>query len=132
MVAFLVVNIGVFAVAGVRSTTAVAAGVGLDLFGVLSIIRLRSTELEQHEVACYFSALALGLLAGLSPTPNRVTLTLMAIIGTGAVTVHGNANDGITGKDGPVVESGTITLMQSTTVCRRSATGRLTCACGPA
>ena len=67
VVAFLVVNIGVLAVAGVLSTTAVAAGVGLGLFGVLSIIRLRSTELEQHEVAYYFSALALGLLAGLSP-----------------------------------------------------------------
>jgi hypothetical protein len=80
VVAFLVVNIGVLAVASVLSTTAVAAGVGLGLFGVLSIIRLRSTELEQHEVAYYFSALALGLLAGLSPTPDWVTLTLMAMI----------------------------------------------------
>ncbi|MEU4242707.1 DUF4956 domain-containing protein [Actinoplanes sp. NPDC026619] len=34
--------------------------VGLALFGVLSIIRLRSTELDQHEVAYFFSALALG------------------------------------------------------------------------
>ena len=37
----------------------------LGLFGVLSIIRLRSEELAQHEVAYYFAALALGLLGGL-------------------------------------------------------------------
>ncbi len=80
VVAYLVVNIGVLAVASVLSGAAIAAGVGLGLFGVLSIIRLRSTELEQHEVAYYFSALALGLLAGLSPTPDWVTLSLMAMI----------------------------------------------------
>lgn len=80
VVAYLVVNIGVLAVSTVLADTAIAAGVGLGLFGVLSIIRLRSTELEQHEVAYYFSALALGLLAGLSPTPDWITLSLMAMI----------------------------------------------------
>ena len=80
VVAFLCVNIGVLAVSSVLSSAAIAAGVGLGLFGVLSIIRLRSTELEQHEVAYYFSALALGLLAGLSVTPDWLTVTLMAMI----------------------------------------------------
>jgi hypothetical protein len=80
VVAFLVVNTGVLAVSAVLADTAIAAGVGLGLFGVLSIIRLRSTELEQHEVAYYFSALALGLLAGLSPTPGWITLCLMTMI----------------------------------------------------
>ena len=80
LVAFLVVNIGVLAVSAVLADTAIAAGVGLGLFGVLSIIRLRSSELGQHEVAYYFSALALGLLAGLSPTPDWITLSLMAMI----------------------------------------------------
>lgn len=80
VVSYLGVNIGVLAVSSVLSTTAVAAGVGLGLFGVLSIIRLRSTELEQHEVAYYFSALALGLLAGLSVTPNWLTIALMTMI----------------------------------------------------
>ena len=78
--AYLGVNVGVLAVSSVLSTTAVGAGVGLGLFGVLSIIRLRSTELEQHEVAYYFSALALGLLAGLSVTPTWLTIGLMAMI----------------------------------------------------
>jgi hypothetical protein len=79
VVAFLCVNIGVLAVSSVLSSTAIAAGVGLGLFGVLSIIRLRSTELEQHEVAYYFSALALGLLAGLA-SPSWITVALMAMI----------------------------------------------------
>ena len=51
VVSFLCVNIGVLAVSSVLSSAAIASGVGLGLFGVLSIIRLRSTELEQHEVA---------------------------------------------------------------------------------
>lgn len=80
VVSYLVMNIGVLAVASVLANTSVAAGVGLGLFGVLSIIRLRSTELEQHEVAYYFSALALGLLAGLSVTADWLTLALMAMI----------------------------------------------------
>ncbi len=64
VVAFLVVNIGVMAVMTTLSTVSVSMGVGLGLFGVLSIIRLRSEELTQHEVAYYFAALALGLLGG--------------------------------------------------------------------
>lgn len=50
-VAYLGVNIGVMAVSIGLLNSAVAAGLGLGLFGVLSIIRLRSDELAQHEVA---------------------------------------------------------------------------------
>ena len=64
-VALLGVNIGVFAVTTALSTATVGAGLGLGLFGVLSIIRLRSTELSQVEVAYYFAALAIGLIGGL-------------------------------------------------------------------
>jgi hypothetical protein len=77
VVAYLAVNVGVLAVAGVLADSTVGAGLGLGLFGVLSIIRLRSTELDQHEVAYYFSALALGLLGGLGSTS---ALPLMALI----------------------------------------------------
>ena len=55
-VALLGVNIGVFAVTTALSTATVGAGLGLGLFGVLSIIRLRSTELSQVEVAYYFTS----------------------------------------------------------------------------
>jgi hypothetical protein len=80
VVAYLGVNVGVLAVAGSLSSSTVGAGLGLGLFGVLSIIRLRSTELDQHEVAYYFSALALGILGPLSGGPAWLCPTLMALI----------------------------------------------------
>ena len=58
VVAYLGVNVGVLAVAGAMSSSSVGAGLGLGLFGVLSIIRLRSTEIDQHEVAYYFCGAA--------------------------------------------------------------------------
>ena len=67
--AYLGVNVGVLAVANALASTSVSAGLGLGLFGVLSIIRLRSNELEQEEIAYYFAALALGLLGGLPVEP---------------------------------------------------------------
>ncbi len=80
VVAILGLNIGVLAVATTLSTAQVSAGLGLGLFGVLSIIRLRSSELEQEEVAYYFTALALGLLGGISVAPAWVSPALMSII----------------------------------------------------
>lgn len=80
VVAYLVVNVGVLAVAQVLASSTVGVGLGLGLFGVLSIIRLRSSEIEQHEVAYYFAALAMGLLSGLSTEPTVLTVVLMALI----------------------------------------------------
>lgn len=80
VVAYLGVNVGVLAVANALNQTGIEAGLGLGLFGVLSIIRLRSTELDQDEVAYYFAALALGLLGGLSVTPDWLSPALMAVI----------------------------------------------------
>jgi len=65
VVAYLTANIGVVAVASVLASSAIQAGLGLGLFGILSIIRLRSDELDHIEIAYYFAALALGLFAGL-------------------------------------------------------------------
>lgn len=80
VVSYLGINVGVLAVATALSSSAAGVGLGLGLFGVLSIIRLRSTELSQHEVAYYFSALALGLIAGLGVEPMWLSLSLMALI----------------------------------------------------
>jgi hypothetical protein len=80
VVAYLGVNVGVLAVAGALGQSSVGAGLGLGLFGVLSIIRLRSTELTQHEVAYYFSALALGLLGGLPGSSTALTVGLMVLV----------------------------------------------------
>lgn len=79
VVAYIGVNLGVMGVSSVLLSTAVGAGLGLGLFGVLSIIRLRSDELAQHEVAYYFSALALGLMGGLG-ADLVTTVALMAML----------------------------------------------------
>ena len=78
-VALLGVNLGVMAVSSVLVSSSVGAGLGLGLFGVLSIIRLRSDELAQHEVAYYFAALAIGLIGGLGSDP-VTSAVLMALV----------------------------------------------------
>jgi hypothetical protein len=80
VVAYLVVNVGVLAVTATLAGSAVGAGLGLGLFGVLSIIRLRSQELAHHEVAYYFAALATGLLCGLDTTPSTLHVVLLAAV----------------------------------------------------
>lgn len=80
VVAFLGVNVGVVAVAAVLGSAEIGMGVGLGLFGVLSIIRLRSSEISQREVAYYFAALALGLVAGLPSTSLVTPSALIALI----------------------------------------------------
>ncbi|WP_449283464.1 DUF4956 domain-containing protein [Leucobacter sp.] len=80
VVAFLGVNIGVLAVTSVLGGAEIAAGLGLGLFGVLSIIRLRSSEISQREVAYYFSALAMGLIGGLATSSVLIPSLLIALI----------------------------------------------------
>lgn len=80
VVAFLGVNVGVLAVASVLGTAEVALGLGLGLFGVLSIIRLRSSEISQREVAYYFAALAIGLICGLPQSTPWFAGTLVVLI----------------------------------------------------
>lgn len=80
VVAFLGVNVGVLAVTTVLGSAEVALGLGLGLFGVLSIIRLRSSEISQREVAYYFSALAIGLIAGLPHSNLTVPIALIGLI----------------------------------------------------
>ncbi|MGD9700928.1 MAG: DUF4956 domain-containing protein [Acidimicrobiia bacterium] len=80
VVAFLGINVGVLGVTQALSSAEISAGLGLGLFGVLSIIRLRSTELDQSEVAYYFAALALGLLGGFAVTPAWLSPALMGAV----------------------------------------------------
>ena len=89
LVAYLVVNLGVLAVADLLSSTSLGAGLGLGLFGVLSIIRLRSAELDQAEIAYYFGALALGLLAGIGGASGPLApLLMLAIVAALAIGDH--------------------------------------------
>ncbi|MBX6389436.1 MAG: DUF4956 domain-containing protein [Frankia sp.] len=79
--AFLGVNIAVLAVSmTLASSTTIGIGMGLGLFGVLSIIRLRSYEISQHEIAYYFASLALGLLCGLHQTLTALAGVLMGMV----------------------------------------------------
>ncbi len=83
LLAYVGLNVGVLAVATALDRGAAGAGLGLGLFGVLSIIRLRSLELTHEEVAYYFAALAMGLLGGVTIDPTWAGPALMAaIVGT--------------------------------------------------
>jgi hypothetical protein len=77
VVAYLAVNVGLLAITSALSADGIGIGIGFGLFAVLSIIRLRSAELDQQEVAYYFAALALGLLGGLAVTPAWLAPALM-------------------------------------------------------
>jgi hypothetical protein len=65
MLSYVALNVGVLGVALALSGSQVGVGLGLGLFGVLSIVRLRSDQIGQAEIAYYFTALAMGLLAGI-------------------------------------------------------------------
>ena len=79
--AYTIINVGVFAVTvAMASASTTSAALGLGLFGVLSIIRLRSTALSQREVAYYFVALAMGLIAGINIDPAYIAYSLMGLL----------------------------------------------------
>ena len=78
--AFVGVNVGVLAVSMALGSATASVGMGLGLFGVLSIIRLRSAELSQREIAYYFASLALGLLGGIGVGDPALGIGLMVLI----------------------------------------------------
>jgi len=80
LLAYVGLNVGVMAVTTTLADATIAAGLGLGLFGVLSIIRLRSSEISQEEVAYYFISLALGLIAGLAPSPAWIAPALSVLL----------------------------------------------------
>jgi hypothetical protein len=80
VLAYMALNVGVLAVTMLLTDSSAGAGLGLGLFGILSIIRLRSNSITQEEVAYYFVSLALGLVAGLHPDPLWLTPALCALL----------------------------------------------------
>jgi len=69
VLAYVALNVGVLSVTTLLSSSPAGVGLGLGLFGILSIIRLRSSSITQEEVAYYFVSLAMGLVSGLHPDP---------------------------------------------------------------
>lgn len=80
MLAYAALNIGVMVVTIALTSIEAGVGLGLGLFGVLSIIRLRSDQITQQEIAYYFVSLVLGLLAGLHPDQVWMVPALSALM----------------------------------------------------
>jgi Domain of unknown function (DUF4956) len=80
LLAYVALNVGVLAVTVLLTGAQAGIGLGLGLFGILSIIRLRSDQITQEEVAYYFVALALGLVNGLRPAPGWLALAVSAVL----------------------------------------------------
>lgn len=81
LIGCLVLTVGVAAITlALSRTTTLGAGFGLGLLGVLSIIRLRSSEIDQQDVAYAFASLTLGVLGGLSLKPWWVSPTLCVAV----------------------------------------------------
>jgi hypothetical protein len=92
LLSYIALNLGIFVVMTLLTQVRVDIAVGFGLFAILSIIRLRSSQVTQQEVAYYFVALVLGLINGLN-VPDRglvvglnlVLLVALAIFDTKAL-----------------------------------------------
>lgn len=80
VLAYVALNVGVLSVTMLLTNSSASAGLGLGLFGILSIIRLRSDSITQEEVAYYFVSLAMGLVAGLDPQPLWLSPALSVLL----------------------------------------------------
>jgi hypothetical protein len=80
LLAYVALNIGVLSVTTMLTNASVGVGLGLGLFGILSIIRLRSDAITQEEIAYYFVSLALGLLAGVAAGPTYLSPVLIGLL----------------------------------------------------
>ncbi len=80
--AYLALNVALFTVVAALAEMSGAGGtaLGFGLFGVLSIVRLRSDAVQQEEVAYYFTTLVLGLLCGLPHLAFGLTAGLSAVL----------------------------------------------------
>jgi hypothetical protein len=80
LLAYVALNLGVLAVTVLLAGARAGIGLGLGLFGILSIVRLRSDQITQEEVAYYFVALALGLVNGLRPAPGWLAPAVSGVL----------------------------------------------------
>lgn len=73
---YVAFNVGLFAVLTFLSNDSLSAGVGFGVFGVLSIIRLRSEAYANIEIAYFFLALATALVNALPGRPLSLSVAL--------------------------------------------------------
>ena len=79
---YVAFNLGVFSAVWVISGGRVTAAVGFGLFGILSIIRLRSETFDSVEIGYFFLALVLALVNGLGREPWVAALLDLVLLTT--------------------------------------------------
>ncbi len=80
VLAYIALNVGLFVVVSMLTTTPVDLALGFGLFAILSIIRLRSDAITQEEVAYYFVTLVMGLVNGLRMDDVWMTVMLNVVL----------------------------------------------------
>jgi Domain of unknown function (DUF4956) len=80
--AYLALNAGLFSVVAALAAVGGKGGavLGFGMFGVLSIVRLRSDAVQHEEVAYYFTTLVLGLVCGLPHLAFSLKAGLSAVL----------------------------------------------------
>lgn len=80
--AYLALNVALFTIVAALAEVGGNGGtaLGFGLFGVLSIIRLRSDSVQHEEVAYYFTTLVLGLICGLPHLAFSLAAALSALL----------------------------------------------------
>ncbi|MGW1915650.1 DUF4956 domain-containing protein [Streptomyces sp. NPDC002076] len=73
-------NIGLFAAMSTISAGKFPAGVGFGLFGILSLVRLRSAAFTLRDVAYTFVALVIALCTGLPQRDSWLVIALDAVV----------------------------------------------------
>lgn len=77
---YLACNIGLFSVLTILAFSPLSASVGFALFGVLSIIRLRSFEFEHVEIAYFFISLSLALITAIDLGDLKLPVILTGVV----------------------------------------------------
>jgi len=77
---YLACNVGLFSVLTILSFSPVSSAVGFALFGVLSIIRLRSFEFLPTQIAYFFISLAIALICATDLAGLVLPIILVAVM----------------------------------------------------
>ncbi|MCY9786730.1 DUF4956 domain-containing protein [Nocardiopsis sp. EMB25] len=80
LLAYVALNTGIFGIVAMLTQREVGLAVGFGLFGVLSILRLRSDTISQGEIGYYFTAIALGLVNAVAAASPWMLLGLNALL----------------------------------------------------
>lgn len=91
MQVYLACNLGLFSVLTVLSFSPLSSAIGFALFGVLSIIRLRSFEYTHEQIGYFFISLAIALICAidLSSLSLPILLVIILLIAMTAIEILG-------------------------------------------